>query len=138
MARPREWTAERIETLARELETWFLEDDTRMFYKGFYTPRRDLYPELISRLQSVNETFRQTIKRLDGVQEARLLDYALKRKVDVAMAIFLLKNKHGYADKIEQKVKSENKHVVSGSLDALTPEQLRDRIFMITERASKS
>lgn len=48
-----------------------------------------------------NREFSDTIKKIDEELENRIYKYALLNKVNVAMAIFSLKNNYGWKDKIE-------------------------------------
>lgn len=136
MARPKKWTDERIEALAADIEAWYADNDAYLW--GVYMTKHKLPLEYISRFSSVNSTFRQTIKRVEALQEQRLVEQAMRNKANAAVAIFVLKNKHGYADKQEQRVISENTHQHTVNAADLTPEQLRDRIFMLTERQGKN
>lgn len=137
MARPIKWTPERAEELAKQLDEWFMADESRVFWKSFFDVNK-LDPDLIQDLQSVSPAFSRTIKSLEALQERRLVERGMNNKANVAMAIFVLKNKHGYADKMESRVEQKIDQTVTANAAELTPEQLRQRIFLLTEQSNKS
>lgn len=132
MARPREWTPARIEELRKELVEWFMEpgkESERLFYKQFLVEHKGLYHELISRLSSIDDTFRHTVKRLDEIQEQRIARLASQNKINPVFTMFVLKNKHGWVDK--QEIKTENRNVnvdLASQVKDMTDEQLRESI----------
>src|SRR5437868_976301 len=134
MGRPREWTDDKIAALAEDLWQWYTEDETRLFY-GTWLALRGLHTEHKARFQRVSEVFRDTCKRIDKMQEERLCNAGIGAGKNPGMAIFVLKNKHGYADKVETKVESTNTHAITADTRAMTPEELRQQIFALTERA---
>ena len=63
------------------------------------------YEQLITYLEGVySEEDFESIKKAREIVKGRLIQDGLKNKVNNAMAIFVLKNNHGMADKTESKV----------------------------------
>lgn len=134
IGRPIEWTTDRVEAIAKELEEWFLEDDTRVFYNEWLV-RKGLHREHLRRFQSVSEAFRDVIKRVDYLQEERLAKLMLKPGLNPGGPIFVLKNKHNWADKVEMKNRNiaEEGPKTRNELEKMTPEQLKERLRQLTE-----
>ena len=137
MARPREWTDAKIEALADDLWEWYNEDETRLFYASWLA-KRGLHTEHKARFQRVNDKFRDVCKKIDAMQEERLCQAGIGAGKNPGMAIFVLKNKHGYADKVEQRIESTSHQVVSVDASSLSAEELRQKIFEMTERAKRN
>lgn len=142
VGRPKTWTDEKIESLAKELESWFTNPGTeldRLYYGQFLAEYPDLYPQMVSKFSSVNQVFRETIKRLDKLQEARLLQFALRQKINPVFTMFLLKNKHGYTDKME--VKQETELTTKQSKEELknaSTDDLLEQVRKLTEQGKRN
>lgn len=133
IGRPREWTDARIEALAADLFKWFTEDESRLFY-GSWMVNHGLHWEHLSRFRSVSDVFRETCKKVDALQEERLVLLGLKNPV---MPIFVLKNKHGWADKQEVKTEQHITHAEDRKqLEELDQERLKDRLRALTESSN--
>lgn len=136
--RPIEWTKDKIECVAKELEAWFHADELNMFYKGFFARRPDVHPDLISKFSSVNDVFRETIKKLEILQQERLIRHGSARGQNPAMHIFLLKANHGYKDvqHVEATQDITTKDTTT-QLRALSETELKEKVRAITEQRSR-
>lgn len=70
-------------------------------YKVDFLSQRGLSKCKISQLCVRFPSFREKIEEADAIQEARLLKYSAMSKINTSVAIFSLKNCHGYADRQE-------------------------------------
>lgn len=128
--RPKQWTDDRIEQVAKDLEEWFLADEENVFYQAFFATRKELHPDMIARFRRVNEEFNRTVKRIETLQQMRLVHKGFKNPV---MAIFCLKANHGWKD--TQHVVSEthvHKHD-KPELQKLDSSSLKDLLRKQTE-----
>ena len=94
MARPKEYTKERIEEILISLDTYIAQTDIPIvaeFAYQYEVRRQALYEY---------EEFSDTLKRLIDKKEAQLERKALDREIDHTMAIFSLKQL-GWRDKKE-------------------------------------
>lgn len=114
------WTRDAVlEILAQILE---LSKDKKVFYIGSALAKVGLYHEWYSyvadKFKDDIEVF-HTIKNIDQVFEAKLVDNTLEGELNPTMAIFTLKNKHEWKDKVE----TEN-HNYDKTPDRLTKDQI--------------
>lgn len=97
--RPVKWTPEAIQAEADELLEWFGDDEfgAQIWYGDFAAIRgynRCQFPEW----EKTHEGFSNAIKRVRELQEARTYRGALRGQLNPTMAIFGLKNNHGWRD----------------------------------------
>jgi hypothetical protein len=97
--RPREWTAENIETERLALIEWA--KDTKNYFITSFLNQRNLSPEHLCRFSQYSEEFREALERAKCIQEERLVDLAVTRKGDPGFIKFILQNKSGWKDKSE-------------------------------------
>ncbi|MCK4790637.1 MAG: hypothetical protein KAV87_43275 [Desulfobacteraceae bacterium] len=97
MGRPKKYTPEFIEGEAKALLE-YAQSETIPFKKDFAV-RRGYPSENLSRWAKENDEFYQALKRMEDVQETKLVKAMLMKKVDVTAAIFTLKNVAGWRDK---------------------------------------
>lgn len=124
--RPVKWTEEAAMKLASDLRTWMEEDENENIFFQEYLAKQRIHGSTISDLTSKFPEFSAVIKELKSLQEFRINKLALKQKVNPVMAIFLLKNLHGYADKQEVKTENVNYNYDPGDLRAKTADELAD------------
>lgn len=117
---------------------WFNADEGNIFYTEFCA-LKGLDCAVISRLQSVSETFKQAVKKVEKLSEARLVRKGMKPGQNPGMAIFVLKNKHGYADKRETTSVNTTSITIEdrSKLKAQPDEQLNDSLRWLTEPVRK-
>jgi len=102
------WTESEALNIGNGLLDWLnIDNDDHIFFQEYLVDKHGLYEELISYLSGKYDSFLKLIKRCKKKQESKIVRYALKNKVNVTMAIFLLKNHHAYKDKTEQDVKMD-------------------------------
>jgi hypothetical protein len=151
--RPEEWTIEKSIVLANELVEWLQSDEKNIFWEKFIVieknmdsgyirylkhkfadraakleaeqretenPARAL--EIEQELKKLHE-FPTVLKRAEKIQEIKLSEKAMDNR-SVGGAIFILKNKHNWADKQEIKQESRNINVDAASLTAKSLEEL--------------
>ncbi len=95
--RPKKYTTEFVEVEAETLLV-FIEAEPIPF-KTKFAAKRGYPSENLSRWAKENDEFYQALKRLEDVQEYKLVNAMLMKKVDVTAAIFTLKNVAGWRDK---------------------------------------
>lgn len=101
------WNAKNILEKLNEIEE-LVRSKPDEYHLGGFIIKAGLYPQWWTEKaakfiddQDVNES----IKRIEGILEARIINSTLSGELkSAAMAIFYLKNKHGYTDKVEQEV----------------------------------
>lgn len=112
--RPLEWTDERLVALGNELLEWLStegEPGENIFFNEFLV-KKGLYKDMIGDLVDRNKAFAEIIKVAKQIQEFKLAKGGLTGKHRDAMSIFLLKNYHQMADKVESQVTNNNTPVV--------------------------
>jgi|GEM_PF-6537282 len=70
-----------------------------VFFEKFLIIQRDLYPDVIRYLSETYESFSDLIEKAKKIQELKLKEYAVHKKIDTTMSIFLLKTNHGHTEK---------------------------------------
>lgn len=139
--RPEEWTEDRACTFANELVHWMSKDEN-IFWERFVVIEKGMDPTTLSYLQrkfrekkydeskpidrekvKKRDEFFKAIKRAEKIQELKLADKAMDNR-SVGGAVFLLKNKHGYADKQEVKQETRQINVDASSLASKSMEEL--------------
>lgn len=123
--RPSVWDELAVTRLGNDLIAWLQADDDNIFVEDFLS-QHGLYRQAQARLTSKFEVFRDLIKAAKEIQEIKINRLALKQKVNPVMAIFLLKNHHGYADKQEIKTENLNYNYDPADLRAKTADELLD------------
>jgi hypothetical protein len=110
--RPKEWTDERIEEEARALVEWMNDDESRLWLKDFAL-ERGYCPSYLNKLADQNEIFSEAIKTAKGIQESRTYQGAITGILNPTMAIFGLKNNHGWKD--THHTENKNEHIINPS-----------------------
>lgn len=106
IGRPVKWTEKEALKLGLELITW-LEDPDHIWFENFLYLEKGLYPQLTSELCDKYTSFSELIKKAKKMQECKIVDKALNNETNTIFSIFLLKNAHAYADKLEQKIDNQ-------------------------------
>lgn len=103
------WTEEEALKLGNELIEW-MSFDENFWVKEFLT-NNDLNEKTSNYLKDKFLSFSTLLEKAFAIQEKKLVSNGLKNKWNNAMAIFVLKNKHGYKDKteVESNVKVEDR-----------------------------
>lgn len=133
---PSKWTEEAALELANSMIAWQLEDESHIYWEKFLVIDRALYPEIVSYLTGRYPSFVQLIKRAEKIQEYRLADVVGKGEIK---SIFMMKNKHGYADKQDIKSESTVHQTVKdiSRLKELDDDELKDSLRWLTAPPSK-
>ena len=128
--RPVKWTAEAIEAEGEALLAWLQEDKSQFWVKDFAV-ERGYGPQRFSEWVKVSPQFSDAYKMAMAVQESRLVSKGLEGKGQ-AMAIFTLKNNHGWRDKQEIEQTSVN---LSANMDitSMDSQEARDRVRRLLE-----
>jgi hypothetical protein len=116
--RPLEWTDERIQAEADALLEWMKDDISRLWFKDFAIERGH-QPNLYGKLAKRHAGFRSSIKKAKAIQESRTFQGALRGELNTILAIFGLKNNHGWRDTQHTENKTDVKLSTTGSLDVL-------------------
>ena len=98
---PLKWTLEKTHEFFDNVLA-ILEEDNNIHTLGGAALKAGQYEQLITYLEGVypDEVF-ESIKKAREIVKGRLIQDGLGNKVNNAMAIFVLKNNHGMADKQE-------------------------------------
>jgi len=92
-------------TLLKVLHTFYNDiRDEKIVYLGIILAKYQLYNDIWSDWTNKfkdDQVVSLTIKRVEALIEANLLEQALSNKVNSTIAIFVLKNKYRWADKQE-------------------------------------
>ena len=111
------WTEDEALKLANNLIDWLAVDEN--FWVKEYLVNNDLNDTLTNYLSHKYDSFSSLLEKAFSIQEKKLVSNGLKNKWNNAMAIFVLKNKHGYKDKTE--VDSNVKVEYDGFLNDIKP-----------------
>lgn len=120
------WNYEKANLLFEELLKWFEEEKKNVFISVFLASKRLHKSTLDYLIEKYDQ--RNNLAELKevafGIQESRLLDYGFKKMGDSKFAEFLLKNNHGYTEKIVHDTKHSgeiktSEDVSDGALKAL-------------------
>lgn len=111
------WTEEEALKLGNDLLDWMKADDN--FWVKEYLIDNDINEKATNYLSHKYDSFLTLLERAFSIQEKKLVSNGLKNKWNNAMAIFVLKNKHGYKDKTE--VDSNVKVEYDGFLNDIKP-----------------
>jgi hypothetical protein len=101
--RPVEWTAEKLVKFGNDLIDWMNKSQTNIFFQEFCV-EKGVYRSVINKHQSKCPEFKELIDMAREIQEMKIVKWSIANKLNTTMSIFLLKNKHGYSDRVEQKV----------------------------------
>lgn len=121
---PRRFTEEEINQIGVLLVEW-LQKDENIFFEEFFL-QHGIYRKLLYEYADRYESFSAILKVAKQIQEHKLAKGGLLGKYRDASTIFLLKNYHNMADKVEQQVTNTNAPVVINlSLpESKTPKQV--------------
>lgn len=97
MGRPKKYTPEFIEAEAEALLVYAKE--ANLPFKQEFAIQRGYPSGCLSRWAKENDEFSQALKRMEDVQCLKIVKAGMAKKIDVAMAIFTLKNVAGWRDK---------------------------------------
>lgn len=110
--RPLIWTEDKVLELGDNLYNWMMEDEKNIWFETFLYENGGIYPQFVSEMCDKYPNFSELIKKCKKLQEAKLINGALNNKTNTVMTIFLLKNHHGYKDKIESDVNHSGDGIV--------------------------
>jgi len=116
------WTEELALQLGNELIEWLspkLETDkntgktvdihaANIFKIEFLAIYKRLHKDIIGDLAAKFRSFADLIKIADNIQEAKLLKHGSANNLNAGVTCFVLKNHHGYTDKVEHLGNREN------------------------------
>ena len=103
--RPVEWTAERIETLANRLDVWI--KDEKNYFLGRFLATEGIDYQDLDDFSQVNPYFKETLRKARATQEHRIVERSLERKFDGSFARFVLANKAGWRERLEQSIDTQ-------------------------------
>lgn len=130
------WTLETATQLFEDMISWQMADADNLYWEKFIVMERGLYPSVVSYLIGKYPELSNLLKKAEKVQEIRLLEKVGKGEIK---SIFVLKNKHGYADKVETKTETFTRQAnTREELQGLTLDQLKDRLRELTGRNDKN
>jgi len=99
------WTKQNIEELAQRLDNW-IADEKNYFLGRFLAQESIDYPDL-ELLANQNKLFDKTLRKARATQEHRIVERSLERKFDGSFARFVLANKAGWRERLEQSIDSQ-------------------------------
>ncbi len=109
--RPTEWTEEVAMELAKELMEWMEASEENILFNRFLYEKKGLSHQIISELCHKWPKFSDAIKRAKDLQESKLVDGAMKMKLNTTMTIFFLKCNRGWQDKQQVDVTTGGKPI---------------------------
>jgi len=115
VGRPIKWTEEASMQLAEELIAWLKASDDNIFFNRFLYEVKGLSHQTISDISEKHSKFSDAIKTAKKIQESKIVDMALKMKLNTTMSIFFLKCNAGWVDK--QQIDVNNISPISINLD---------------------
>ena len=92
--RPLKYTPEFINNLRLKLEKWI--EIPSNWYISQFAIEHKIWKQRIYDFANKDPKFKDSLKKAEQIQETRLVQLALARKVDTSMAIFTLKNIAGW------------------------------------------
>ena len=95
--RPTKYTPEFLKNLGDKLILW-IKEPTHWWLMDFAI-ENNLWDSQLDELAHKNEYFSESLKKAKTIQKSRIVQLAMARKIDNAMAIFTLKNIAGWRDK---------------------------------------
>lgn len=104
------WTEEKALELGNQLIEWLKEKDEKgddkghIFFEEFLIIEKDLYHDLIGYLCRKFTSFLELIEKARKIQELKLQKYGVADRLNATMTKFVLTNKHGWSDKVENKI----------------------------------
>ncbi len=98
--RPKTWTDDIILEHGAALLDWFREDAGRIWLKD-YALANDIPPDNLSKWARENDEFAEYMSMAKAIQESRLFHAGCHGTINTTMAIFTLKNNHGWTDRHE-------------------------------------
>ena len=101
------WTKEKAMALAFALIEWQCSKPTNMFYEDFLCIEKRISKDTINYLSKKFKSFSDLIKKAADIQEVKLRKWGTAGKLNPTMAIFCLKNNHGYTDKVDHTSKGQ-------------------------------
>jgi len=106
--RPTKYTPEYLKALGVKLIKWISEPSH--WWLMDFAIENDMYAQQLSELALKSEYFSLALKRAHTIQESRIVQLAMAKKIDTTMAIFALKNVAGWRDKTDPSTIIENHH----------------------------
>lgn len=122
MSAKEKWTEEKALDLLRELKEWMFEtedifdrdgnkigvrDKGNVLWKDFLY-RKGLYDMIIYHLKEKFTSFEKELEEVKAIQEHRLQMLGLNGSSNVQMAKFILTNRHGWKERVENENKNTN------------------------------
>jgi len=102
----RKWTEQKLIKLGDDLLKWLEAKEKNVFFKSFLLTK-GLYSDLIADQEARHPLFAERIKKAREIQELKLMSLSAFNKINVSVAIFLLKSIHGHKDRSEQVIIDE-------------------------------
>jgi hypothetical protein len=125
--RPVKWTPEAIAEEGRALLAWMRADPTANWWFEDFAILRGYHPQRFSEWEAENEEFSEAVKTARAMQKSKVVKQGMEMR-NPTMAIFILKNNHGMADKVDLaadvSVKKSVRELSEGELDALIMERM--------------
>lgn len=101
--RPKKYTPEFVNDLAKHLEYWINLDKNNIFIEAWCL-ENDIPEETVTVELIKNERFSNAYKKLKSKQKLALFEGSLKRKFAHPMCALILSHNHGVYQKTEQKI----------------------------------
>jgi len=137
IGRPKKLTKDEAIKLGQELIEWMEADEKNVFVAKFISGR-GISRQVLKNTQEYYEEFKELYEIAKFMQEARLLDLGGRQKLNAAIAIFSLKNNHGYADKVEQKQEIQTVSYKTEDLSKKSEQELTDMLLNLTQKQSRN
>lgn len=107
MARPKEYTEERIRQEAKALIKYADEVDIPL--EKEFAVQRGYSSQRISEFAKSSEEFSEALKKTKDIQEVKIVKAAMAGKINVTFAIFTLKNVSGWRDVQPISIQNDNR-----------------------------
>lgn len=95
------WTEKEALEIGNELIAWLQTDNPDNIFFEKFLVGRGLYRSAVTFLSEKYESFSELIKKAKQLQELNIEALSITNQINVPISIFVLKNHHGYKDKVE-------------------------------------
>lgn len=98
------WTEEKALELGNKLIEWMRSQPQNIWFQDFLYIQNDYEYNILHYLSEKFDSFSTLKKKADAIQEFKMQRYANSKYINPTIAVFNLKNKHGWTDRREDKL----------------------------------
>jgi len=99
MGRPFVYDEEELRAICKRLDKW-VEDDKNVWFGCFFEKEKITQEHFMARGDEY-DFIRESVEKARGIQQARLINGALHKRLSDGMAKFCLINNHGWTEKTQ-------------------------------------